>query len=314
MGKTTIYTILVALGFLIIIFLILNPGNFLKVGQSGIQISDTTSVSRIEIYGRDTIFLVRKVPGQWILNGKYKANLISVHNFLFCFQKMTIRGISKNLELNDHDTSSVRIKIFAGKRKYFFRFYPANGNNLLHREGSKKIYSVELSGADADKLSKVFSDNPDNWRDRTIIDLLPDEIFMVKVLHPHSLNEDFVIRMENKIPLLFESDGKTRIPDQIVDHEKLLMYVSYFINIFYDYSIQDDLPAGYSFAESPDYIITIIPVSADSVKMAVFKFFKDNKVDIFKAGIKLNDNPQILVTRYIAIDLILRKKSDFFKR
>jgi hypothetical protein len=226
--------------------------------------------------------------------------------------KMSVRGISYNLDSSG--TASVKIRIYLGRKKHFFRFYPANGNNLIHREGSKKIFSMEISGNSKMNLSQVFSDDPDYWKDRTIMDFLPDEISTIKVEHPANPGNDFIIRVENKIPVMFERDGINRIPPEMLDSEKMNMFISYFINIFYDYTLRNIQPTWQTIAESPAYIISVTPFTGSTVKMSVYPLMQDGKADIFRAGIRLNDQKELVVVRYIAIDLVLRKKSDFFAR
>jgi hypothetical protein len=225
---------------------------------------------------------------------------------------MTVKGMTYNIDSTD--TASIRIKIYSGKKKYFYRFYPAGGKSLLHREGSKKIYSVEVSGTQRADLNDVFSDNPDHWQDRTVLDLLPEEIAYVKVEHQGSPEKDFVLRTENTIPALYEPDGTTKIADDLVDREELNMYIGYFMNIFFDYSIRSKLPAGIEFSELPEYIVTVTSTTGETTKVSVFPVYREKIEDIYNAGIMINDNPRMLVTRYVAFDLLLRSKKDFFKK
>ena len=293
-------------------FVFINPKGILSGGQQGILINDTTRVNRIEIFGRDTIILSKSSNGKWILNNELKINPVSISNFLYSFQKMTVKGMTYNIDPSD--TASIRIKIHSGKKKYFYRFYPAGGKSLLHKEGSKKIYSVEVLGTRKADLNEVFYDDPDHWQDRTIIDLLPDEIKFVKVEHPGSPENDFVVRVNNKIPSLYESDGNTNIPDDLVDIEELNMYTSYFMNIFFDYTIRAKLPAGVEIAESHRYVVTITSVTGETIKLSVFPIYREKVEDIFNAGIRTNDNHRMLVARYVAFDLLLRNKKDFFRK
>jgi len=310
MNRRFFFTVLSILGFVGILVLILNPPVFLSGGHSGIQITDTATVNTIEIYGRDTVSLVRLAPGQWILNGNYKVNPVCISNFLYSFMKMNVRGISYNLDMKD--SISLKIRIFAGKKKHLFRYYPAGGNDLIHREGDNKIYSVEVTGASKVTLSEILSDEPDYWKDHSIMDFLPGEISMIKIEHPSAPVNDFILRMENNSPVLYEPDGKTIIPTEKLDSIKINMFTSYFINIFYDNPAHGQLTAGHYFDDTPEYIITVVPFKGDPVRMSVFPLYRDNQADIFKVGIRIDENPEMFMARYIAIDLILRKKSDFF--
>ena len=304
------YLLISVPALLLLYFLIFSPRGFLSGGNTAIQITDTASVNRIEIFGKDTVLLERAEGGYWMLSDNYKVNPVSISNFLYSFMKMQVKGIS--YKADSSVKASVKIRIYSGRKKHFFRFYPADGNNLIHREGSGKIFSVEISGHTETDLSQVFSDDPDHWKDRMIMDFLPDEISVIEVRHPANPGNDFMIRMENKVPVMYESDGSTRIPPGMLDPEKMNMFTSYFINIFYDKTLKNSDSEWQSAAEIPSHIITVTPVTGNAVKMAVYPLQKEGSTDIFRAGIRMNDQQELLVARYIAIDLILRKKSDFF--
>lgn len=304
------YLMISVLALFLLFVIIAGPRTFFSGADRKIQITDTASVSIIEIFGKDKILLSRTEGGYWVLNAKYKVNPVSISNFLFTWLNLGVKGISYNIESSD--TALVKIRIYAGKKKYFYRYYPADGNNLIHREGSKKIYSVEISGHSEMDLSQVFSDDPDYWKDRMIMDFLPDEISVIEVRHPADPGNDFMIRMENKVPVMYESDGRMRIPSEMLDPEKMNMFSSYFINIFYDYTLKNTQTEWQSVAQTPSHIISVTPLTGRTVKIAVYPLYKNGSPDIFRVGIRMNDQQELLVARYIAIDLILRKKSDFF--
>ena len=304
MRKIFLYTSILIIAAIIIIT---DPGNFFLKREDNINISDTASITGIEIYKNDTVILKKTEKGDWKLNNMYSVNRISVNNLLYCVRNWGVKGISYNIE--NSDSLSSRIKIFTGGKKYFYRFYSANGKNLIHREGSKKIYSVEIAGSSEVNLSEVFSTNPDHWRDHTIIDYLPEELQVIKVEHPEFPRNNFVIKFENNIPILFDDDG-VKIRDEEVNSTKLSMYVTYFMNIFYDYSLNTNT-TNITIGKSPDYIINITSIKGDTDTLSVYPVYIENSIDLFNAVVKVNSKEPLLMTRYIVIDLILRKKSDF---
>jgi len=309
--KKKIHIIIAIIAAILIPLFLLNPLEIVLPGDTTIQISDTGSVNRIEIYGLDTIFLQRQPVSGWLMNNTYDVNPVSVNNFLFCFKKMGIRGISYDMSFND--SISRRIHIFSGRKKHFFRFYHSENKYLLHKEGSKKIFSVEVTGSSKADLSEVFSDDPDHWRNRIIMDLLPEEISLISISHTGKPEYDFMVRMENHVPVLYEPSGSEAFKPEVTDTEQLNRYMSYFLNIFYEYGYRGEKNENISFSSDPEYVISVTPVSREKITLSVYSLFREGKKDIFFAGVKVDDNPQMLVIRYIAIDLILARKSDFIR-
>jgi hypothetical protein len=296
----------------LLLLIILNPFSFRPGGYSGIHLRDTSSVERIEICGKKTIILERDISAGWRLNDTFRANQVCINNFFYAFTKMSVSGISN--DLNDYDSSSIRIRVFSGKEKDLFRFYPAKDKNLIHREGAKSIFSVELPGASTREISNVFSDDENYWRDRLIMDLLPDEISMIEVCYPRKKEDGFIIRVKDKIPCLYEPDGLTMISPEKTDTGSLKMYLSYFMNIYFDQSAKDGISPGLNFTPEPEYLIHVTPVTGKPLNISVYPILVSNQRDLFKAGIKLNNSSEMLIIRYIAIDLILGRKSDFIKK
>ena len=305
MRKFILYTSII---IITVIIIIADPGNFFSKRRDSLNISDTASITRIEIYNKDTVVIEKSEKGNWIVNNSFNANRISVNNLFYSVRNLGVKGISYNIE--NTDSLSSNIKIFSGGKKYFYRFYSGGGKNLIHNEGSKKVYSVEIPGSSEVNLSEIFSTNFDYWRDHTIIDYLPEELQVIKVEHPEFPQNNFVIRFENNIPILFDGDGIMKIPHEEVDSTKLSMYVTYFMNIFYDYSLNINTE-NITIGKSPDYIITITSIKGDTDALYVFRIYKEDDIDLFNAVLRINNQESMLLTRYIVIDLILRKKSDF---
>ena len=306
--KISIFLILI-----VAVILILNPRKIFSPGRHNLNIHDTASVNRISISGKDTILLEKTNDGNWMLNGRYEVNMVSVNNLLYFFRRMSVKGISNNI--NPEDTSiSSSVGIYSGRKEYLFRFYPAGGKNLLQKKDSRKIFSLEVPGSPQADLEEVLSDDTDHWRNHVLIDFLPDEISEIMVMHPGNPSEDFIVRFENNIPVLYEPDGSTKVTPEMVNSEKLMMYVTYFMNIFYDKSGIENVPSAKTLSELPDYIVSVYSNSGEKVKLSVFPLYDEKgNADIFNAVLKINDDPEILVTRYIVIDLILRKKGDLIK-
>lgn len=277
------------------------PGYFSK--ENDFSILDTAAVSRFEIVSEDTIILSREGTS-WKMNGISPASQVAVNNFLFSFRRMSVKGISNMPDIKEE--KGLRVKIFEGKNKLFLRYYEISGVSFMHKEGSGKIYAVEVNGFPDIRPGEVISSDPDHWKDRNLLNLQPEEINEIKVLHPSDPNNDFIIKLIEGKPVLFDGKGN-EIPENITDKEKLNFYLSYFTNIFYDYTEYLAVQPPFD----PKWIIKVKEYSGKEYELMVFAIKTSSGVDMFKSLVKYNDQPGYMVTRYMVLDLILQDLGHF---
>jgi hypothetical protein len=303
MRKSTVYIILGISVLILAGYLGKSQLTSIFLKENDFSVSDTAAVSRIEIVSEDTIIL-NKEGSSWKMNGDSPASQVAVNNFLFSFQRMSIKGLSNIPDITDE--KGLRVKIFGGKKKLFLRFYDINGGSFMHKEGSGKIYAVEVYGFPEIRPGEVISSDPDHWKDRTLLNLQPQEIKEIEVSHPSDPNKDFKIKLIEGKTMLFDGKG-IEIPENLTDKEKLNFYLSYFTNVFYDYTensaVQPEL--------DPKWKIEVIDNSGKDYELTVFPIKTSSGTDMFKALVKYNDQPGFMVTRYMVLDLILQDIGHF---
>jgi len=301
-----IVPLLLVIGIAIIGFIFLgNPGKHFSK-DNDFQIADTAAVNRIEIISKDTIILTRNETG-WVLEDGQPAGSVSVNNLLFSFQRIGVKGVSTTPDITEG--MAIRIKIFEGKKKHLARLYNFNGVTYMHKEGAKNFYSVEVNGFPEINLSEVVNPDPDHWKDKILLNLKASEILSVSVVHPADPAKDFHIKLSGEKFMLFGGDGQTAIPDSLIKKEKLDFYLSYFGNIFYDYTEYSEIQPG----QQPGWIVSVEDVTGRKYDLKVYFITTGSGNDMFRALVKYNNQPGYKLTRFMLLDLILQDKEHFLK-
>ena len=272
--------------------------------ENNLRIKDTASVSRIEIISDDSIIIVRD-DNNWILNSETPASSVSVNNFLFSFSKLKTKGSRKISDFEDE--KYVQIIVYRGKAKHHFRFYQIMGVSYIQKEGREKIFVFEVDGFPNINPAEILSADKDHWTDKTLFNLKAVEIQEIVVSHISYPQKDFQIRIQDGNPVLFEGDGKTPIPADIVDSEKLNFYLSYFTNVFYDQAyLGVNLPVNH-----PKWLLKVKDKKGREYELQIFPLSTSGGDDMFKALVKYNNQPGYKLTRYMVLDLLLQEKQHF---
>ncbi len=300
--------------FLIIIISCLALAGFLFRGELGsyfskennFVISDTASVNRIEIISDDSIILVRQ-NNSWFLNDKANASYIAVNNFLFAFQRIAITGVISNPDV--YPDNIIQLSVFEGRKRHSFRFYVSDDISFLQKKGSDKRFSAVVSGFPGTKLPEVVSDDIDHWSDRTLLNLKSSEILEVSVLHPFNPDQDFRIVQSGGTASLYIGGSDIEVPEANIDKEKLNFYLSYFNNVFYDYTEKTGLQA----VGEARWVLRIKDIGGAEYELKVFTYPMSSGDDLFKALVIYNNQPGFKVTRFMVLDLLLQERANFLR-
>jgi hypothetical protein len=279
------------------------------------SISDTAKVTRFEIISEDTIILTRN-GSSWLVNNESLASSVAVNNFLFSFQRMSVKGASNSLSIENE--KAVHINIFEGSRKQLIRFYNISGAAFMHKEGSRKYYAVEVNGFPDIKPAEVINPDIDHWKDRLLLNLQAGEIKVVSVYHPSNPENDFQLKISDGDPSVFDGAG-TQIPNSLVDREKIDFYLSYFTNVFYDYTEEieqegeEQQEGEQQEEEGVRWILQVEDISGKVFELKVYPLFNNGEPDMFLGRVKYNGQPGYKVTRFMVLDLLLQDKGNFLK-
>jgi len=267
------------------------------------RISDTAKVSRIEIFSEDTVVLTR-IGSSWLVNHEIPANGIAITNFLFSFLRMEAKGMSDIAGIENQ--KAIRIKIFEGRRMQIVKCYQINDASFMIKEGSKKLYSVEVKGYPRIKPAEVINPNPDHWKEKMLLNLKASDIRQISLTYPSNPENNFQIKQTETKPILLDGNG-IEITDTRVDREKMDYYLSYFTNVFYDSSSDSEIQ------ESIDakWILKVEDISGKNYELKIYPLLKDGKQDMFLGLVKYNNERELKLTRFMVLDLLLQDRGHF---
>lgn len=307
MRKPVYILVSVIAGFFILALVFRSDLNDIFHSEGDFAISDTAAVSRIELFASDSLVLERK-DNYWVLNGNEPANSIAINNLLYGFNRLIVTGKSKDPKITEGEKTD--ITIYSGRRKRNLVMYKTDEVTFLQKKGSDSFYAVEAGGFSKIMFSDILNSVPDYWRNKILIHLQPNEISSVHLIHSLFPEKDFQIKLVESKASLYDGEGIIQVPDSLTDHEKINFYLSYFTNIFYDSTYNSSFPED----SEPRWILSVTEKSGKSHELSIYTIQTPKGTDLFKALIRYNSQPQLFLTRFIVLDLLLQDKDHFLKR
>jgi hypothetical protein len=224
-----------------------------------------------------------------------------VENMVFAVDRMQKKSIVGEEEISGCDYG-VKL-VFKKKGKLISDFLYASGNlgDFVYVEGSKKAYGVEISGFENLSLKKVFSLNPDHYHLHMLIDLLPSEIAEVEVW-PLS-GSSFRLIQDKKFNLRVTEGGIEKDISGTLNEHKLRMLLTYFNAIKYTEQVDEAVLQKPSIAR-----VMVKDIDGKEIDMEIFAYYPGTAedADLFKAVVKSNVKPGLLLVDYYHLDLLIR--------
>lgn len=235
-------------------------------------VADTGSITRIYMVstaGRQ-LTLEKHQPGDWQVNGKFKARNDAVRNLLQCMKDMAVKApVAKSAVENvakNMATSSTKVEIYQNDKltkMYYVGSDTQDGlgtfmllTDIESGENSTLPFIMFIPGFNGFLSIRYFMDE-DLWRDRSVFAFLPDQIESLSVDYTHLLDSSFKITLSNSNSIsLADSKGRS-IPG--FDTAKVKQYLNYYSNIQYE-ALKNDLRPGFKdsvIAKGAVHIITL---------------------------------------------------------
>lgn len=298
---------------IIIIFLVVILGATLIVlfsdlwssidaGFEGILLESREEIDKIEVIGFIDSLAILKEGEEWHLNGE-KLNALPVESLLYTTSKLRVSSILTSEEAVAQQ-NYVSLKFYEGKKLHSsFRFMEIRGKSIVYSEGGANAYMVELPGYDNITLRKVYSADPDHYRDHLLVSMLPDEIAEIEISPLYgsafSVMQDSVSKL-----LVKDNDGK----ELAVSERKIRLLLSYFSAIrFEEYLPGEQFPADFD-SLSPSAKIVIKDFAGIGHELKIYKWIKpgSDQADLFSALLLYDQDPQIMIVNYTYLDLLIR--------
>lgn len=210
MRKTIIYILILGvLGFGVWFFLFKDTSVF-EADEAGFTIQDTAAVYKIFLADKrgDTISLTRDSDG-WMLNGRYKAGKAMTATLLATFRQQfaayPVQEAAHNTVIKAMSGNAVKTEVFNRHGRLLKTFYvggqvPGNKGTYMLMEGGQRPYVVQLPAYQG-YVTPRYSTKLNEWRDRAIVNLPPQQLQSVEVKY---VQEDEYL---NSFTLVHKEDG-----------------------------------------------------------------------------------------------------------
>ncbi|MBI4930462.1 MAG: hypothetical protein HY841_06850 [Bacteroidetes bacterium] len=255
-------------------------------------VADTASISKIYMAntGGKQITIEKEKPGEWKVNGKFKARTEAVKNLLTCIKDLQVRNpVAKSAIENiskQMATSSTKIEIYNGEnliKTYYVGSDTQDGLGTFMLlvdaetgENSTLPFVMFIPGFNGFLSVRYFMDE-DLWRDRSIFSFYPDQISSISVEYTRYRDSSFTIYFSDKNEISIADSKGANLPS--FDTLKAKRYITYYSNIQYD-ALKNQLRDSFK-----DSVIAKGPVHIIKLKD------RKGKIHVVKTFSKQPDNP-----------------------
>jgi hypothetical protein len=304
---------------LLALLLISDPWSSFTRDDPKVALRNMEAVDRIrlaDVY--DSTELV-KVDGEWRLFGEEPCNQTSVENLLIAAHRLQISSmVSLDADRGPGAEPAPlrRITWFRGDRVLLsFGFHThESGQYLVHLPGSEHACFVTVSGYPQLKLHKVFSSDPDHYREHLLIDLLPSEISHIGI--ERSSGEAFGFVQDSLGNIQMETHHQGISPgSEEVNELAIRLLFSYFTSIRYESKsgIAASSLSGPGPGNSPMAAIQVRSFSGESHLLRIYPYRESpgGEAHLFKALVVYDQEPEALFVNYIYLDVLMRGMSHY---
>ena len=259
------------------------------------------------------------VDSSWYLFGSEAVSPVTVENLLYTASRLEVSSIvdREEFELSADSRGDIKeLAFFRGDKVLLsLRLRSVSGRFLLNPAGSERAYFVSLPGYPGLDLDRIFSANPDHYRDHLLIDLRPSDIRSIEIALAGGEAFRFSQDQEGNIRCQAENDS-TILPRSTPNELAMKLLFSYFTSIRYE---QRSGIAAASIPGEDGRIQELATISVSSFKgeqhrMRVFSYRSepDSEPDLFRALVLYNDEQDALFVNYIYLDVLMRGLSHYF--
>lgn len=312
--KTRIYTRLLILFTLlsVILILLLKPWTSTGAGFESILPKNLDGTTSIRIAStRDTMLFENAGDGYRF--GNEKLNQEAVENLLIASTRLSLKSIIPREDLSS--MNSVGEISFFRNRKLIgeFEFASVEHGFIVFRDGSENVFGVELIGYGSHPLGKIFSTNPDHYREHLLIDLLPDEISSVQIFpisgKPFRAEQDSARNIR-----VWELPGERDVTAD-VSEEKIRLLFSYFNAIRYNEIAGIGDNANNQWPEAAISELAVLDINNNRFALEIYEWIHSGErtPDLFRALVRFNGRDDYLSVDYFYLDLLMRGLENYYR-
>jgi hypothetical protein len=302
-----------------VLLILTRPWDTLAKGVKRVALGSTDEVDRIVLEDPYHTTELTKAEGTWYLFGTEHVNPVSVENLLIAAGRLEVTSVTENGAPDEAAGSGGEVTGITYYRddmvllNYSLETY--SGRYLLHLSGSEEAYYVSLPGYPGLELDRVFSANPDHYREHLLIDLRPSEISEISVELASGESFRFIQDREGDISCEPENEH-TRLPGESPDELAVRLLFSYFTSIRYERpaGISSDSLSGAAAQEWKLATIRVRSFSGEHHSLQVYEYHEKPGADpdLFRALVLYDNEPDVLIMNYIYLDVLMRGISHYF--
>lgn len=190
MRKTVVYIVILGIFGFGVWFFLFKDTNLFGEDEAGFTIKDTASVERIFLANTkgNSISLKRTEKG-WIVNDKFPSSKGMIKTLLTTFKTQfpayPVPENAHNNVIKNLTGNAIKVEVFGEKDEPIRTFFvggqtTGNKGTYMLIDGATRPYVVQLPVYQG-YVTPRYSIEEKEWRDRTVMDLLPEQIQQVKV-------------------------------------------------------------------------------------------------------------------------------------
>jgi hypothetical protein len=278
--------VVIVLGVITIFLVRHNGSSTVPKDLRDFALADTASITKIFLADKagHQVILQKEKPGEWKVNGKWKARNDGIFNLLFVVKNLSVKSmISERAQTNVIKTlvtSAIKIEIYQGdklvKMYYVGGETPDNvGTYMLlsdpdTKQNSARPFVMCIEGQNR-YLTPVYNTNPNEWRDRTALSCYPPDIKSVKVDFVAAAGHSYEVTQTSFNKFKIESlPGHTNYPD--FDTMAVRQYLGYFAGQSFETFLNDMNPIRRDsiLSSNPLYVLTVKDKNDKSTEIRLF--------------------------------------------
>jgi hypothetical protein len=322
--NTLLFFILIILLFAALYFFFSRGPGALNDSGRQFSVADTSLIQKIEIsFRNDSVFLERH-EGRWMVNGRYYARDRLIINLMAAMQRLqqdapvSRKNREEILRQLQDNSKNVTITIEGKRDKIFYAWYDSlNGGVIcMVMERSDQPFRMQVPGLSAAGIYSLFSADESTWRDNVLFRIQPGRLSEVEVSYSDRPDASFRIEKNKEGEWTLAGIPGNKIIENF-SKDKLLGYLYQFSNVRFDEIISagsgsvpeegiGEATAVISMkdTEGTATVVTCYPryIREDSGKWVM---------DFNRLYLRVSGTEEILLARYIRLDLILKDLSWF---
>ncbi len=340
-----ILIVVLVLGALAAFLVANNKSTTFRSDVKGFAVKDTATVTKVFLADKKnrSVLLERVGPGEWIVNGTYKARNSGIRLLL-----ETMKNLAAKYPVPNNAHNSVvsqlaaqstkvevyqkvyridlfdRIKLFPHEKltkTYYVGGATAdNMGNFMLMEGADIPFVVQLLGFRG-FVAPRYSTFEKDWRDHVVFKTKLYNISEVIVEHPETPEESFkVVNEDDKIKLISLQTNQ-QVPGY--DTLRVLNFLTAFNDIRYEALLNemDSTRIDSIVSSTPKDVVTLIDNSGDTTSIKTFFKSNENQLEDMEGNVYVydvdrlyalvNDDRDFVLIQYYVFDKILRPLSYF---